>query len=526
MSNHFYKKYNKYLQKNIILKKIIQTGGEKIVLHGVSINHENLTFLKFIGNDILTTRHASINGIIQYNPLYEIIVSNSQNNYQIQINDKSYTPVKPIMILSNDSKIFYLYKKDITIEITTNINQFDESSYFKSHSSLIKISKSDLELTGTCTISKKEKEKVIIDVIITKIGSEYSKWVCDIYDILRIIETRSIFDYEISYDIFKNINLSTFCPKSSVLLKNFYNSNFNLFFADNRNLYNYLKNNYGKILEKMLFDIMTNSKNSIFSLCENDDDREMLLKNVIKRIETHNPYIHIMNNTHTYIPFPKKFKVIFDTGNSSFSIIGKNIVDALSLSPHKTFIFNASGVGGAIAYNNGYVTLSIKFDKSSPYYLPHIYNFIAIIDDNNLKDTLLLGHSSKIFKDFLKNNYCVGYNYEKTHASIVSESNPIKTYHDIINLLDLLPKLYSNYKSTNNYDKLLEYLSNFINILNYIRSNLVNLVNLDNFDSDNIYGKVVDIFNNVQQIKLTPVFSQEYIKQIINVIDKIKIDLI
>ena len=535
--NNFFEKYNKYKSKNdILLQKIqlLQIGGTLVDINNIKVNHENLTFFVFNGDILRTSRHSISDTKLVNNSDYVIEANGTQDNYKIEI--KTLVNSLTVMKLTNNKKTFFIKKKNLVIEINEDTSRFIEQSYFKCNNADIKIQKGNIIILGKCDITKNVGEDIKISVKIESInGKNFISTVdkFDMYEFISEFDQISDFDYENSYDSFKTENLSSFCEKSPALLKNLYNAHFNMFFLNNTDTFNLLKNGNGKLIEFMLLKEMCKIKDNIFRSCENNDDRETMLKNILKRIETHNPHFLIKNSTLTYVKLPEQFKVIFDTGNSSFTIIGKEIVEYLGLMIYPTFKSVGSGVGGSSKYDDGYVDITLKMSDSSPYYLKDVYHTRAIIDDNNLKDTLLIGHSSSIFRDFLKNNYCVGYDHERSHSSNMTDAEMYDIYKVIDKNIDNLIGFFNDFvKITNNFKIITDgsstIIENFLNksliLLTLILNNKIVVINLDKFNK--IYNKTKDIFLCVEKIKNTQLFNSSDISKSIDTIDKLKIDMI
>lgn len=470
--------------------------------------------LYFENDTIKATRGSVSNSKLTMSSKYTITTEGTQSNYKITITNKTG---QNVVTVTNKLKTMYLYKSNLSIEITSHIGNFNDNSYYKTNDAIITIKNNDVELKGKCKIFK--DEIIVIHVHIEHINNISVHYDNELKQITNALNSNNEFDYELSYDEFKKLNLTEYCSKSLTLLKNFYNSNFNMFMIENTQLFELLKNKHGKLIVNMLNQRMETIKLSIISICNDDNKRNFMLKNVLKRIETHNPYINIQNRENKYVEMPQKFKVIFDTGNSSFSIIGKNIVDELGLQSIEFFSLSASGVGGHEKYTNGYANVSIKLNEKSPYYLPIEYSFVAVIDNNNLKDTLLLGHSSKIFMDFLKNNYCVGYNYDKlsNNTKTISELTILK--NNILDNLKITSQLFNEYTTNNDINVLNTYLKILIELLLDILKYLPELINLN---VGNVYTKVKLELQNVNSIKNTNIYKMQPIKTKVNMVDEIQ----
>lgn len=453
--------HNKY-QKYII--KINQIGGAIVDINGIEIDHMLLTILTHDNNKILATRHRESGGKLAENPQYNVLGESNEHDYIIKINKGA----NPVIAVTKSTKELYIYLNNAVCKIHAPLLNFDES-YYKTENANVEIGNDAVKLSGICTIRKPSDIEIMITI--QKINDYPIETIQT--DLLKMknIFSYERFDYELAYDEFRSAYLERFCKKSKILLKNMYNSVFNLFTVNNIELYNLLKNNYGKILKMIITEKLLSIESKINTVCNNDEDRHMMLQNIMKRIETTNKNVIIKNSAGEYVNLPNECKIVFDTGNSASTIVGKNIVDALGIVPIKIFKYSGSGIGGSVDYSLGYAPLTIKFNETSTYYLPHEYKINAIVDDNNLKNTLLIGHSSNIFTDMFRNNYCVGYNLEKSEAvENVKAEDIVANLDEIIYLQERIDvphiRKYSVllYKTMSSIYQNKEHLLNFGNI--------------------------------------------------------------
>jgi len=147
---------------------------------------------------------------------------------------------------------------------------------------------------------------------------------------------------------------------------------------------------------------------------------------------------------------PTRFNVIFDTGNSSYTLIGSNIVDELGLQIHKSNL-PVSGIGGRQIYNH-YVILYF----SIPYFGDRLYGGrereedeetrrrfykVRAYVDVKSRNLLLFGWMSGL--DILFEN---GYYFQKhKNVDLISEvqesaRNITSKYNNIIETYKLTPK--------------------------------------------------------------------------------------
>ena len=99
---------------------------------------------------------------------------------------------------------------------------------------------------------------------------------------------------------------------------------------------------------------------------------------------------------------PRRFKVIFDSGNAGSTFIGQDIVTHLGLQPIPGFRFRAMGVGGVPFNQSGdVVRLDFRLADTYPEYDGKEYSILAFVS-TSMPDTLLFGHRgglTNLFKD-------------------------------------------------------------------------------------------------------------------------------
>jgi hypothetical protein len=247
------------------------------------------------------------------------------------------------------------------------------------------------------------------------------------------------FDFENFYDT--EVKILNKCPESSILLKNITSSILNNLFIENADddielekirtsidKYSiYVKN---KILTKL------NSHN-INKICRTDDDRQYLLTNIVKKMNTNNDvfiYSNIIKNfiqiNTLTIPIKNNppYNLIFDTGNSNISLIADDLASQLNLPRKKTIPQRGIDVGGMITSYTEIVQVKIKLINNTNYTINdgREYKFYAYISPNN-RIELLLGQSDNALKDFFKEGYCITY----------TDNKDIHDSYDITNLANL-----------------------------------------------------------------------------------------
>ena len=224
------------------------------------------------------------------------------------------------------------------------------------------------------------------------------------------------FNFQESYDKLKAKN--NLCVESTILNKHIYNTLYTSEALKNVQIFNILSH-YGDIIEYVLEKKYSENAN-IRDICTNQVDRNYLLKNVMKRINTRfSDHFLIKNSNNNFKLIKdinteqgKNYRIIFDTGNAFMSIIGIDLVRELNLQQKHMFLSTYTGATGNSSTNNTYVDVEIKLDPrytNISSYPDKIYKFKAIVNMNSLKENLLLGQSAKGLKLFFDDSYCIGF---------------------------------------------------------------------------------------------------------------------
>ena len=443
----YHQKYLKYKTKFIKLKKTIGGNKGKIYMNDKDITNQLTMLFYDLSTNILSaqldplTSDVNIsntnNSFSTSNADYNLIKSTESLLYKIfniledNILHVSYKDHKDnnskIEICSNyklfninftsNNHTYFLYILTNIIDLLPNyfINDPKTSSFF-----VLNIKEKDINkfnISGYCQIRKSEKRKrdgknlneILFDVI--GINNQDLK-ISDIIDLPNFIVTRC--DFQKSYDKLKNTE--NYCPESTIIYKHIYQTYYNTYMIENNDLFNILYNNFGNLLEHIIFQKIKTKQNMIKQLCNNADSRKMVLSNIMKRIETTQiDGVFIRNSDNTFVQLKSlnnNFKLIFDTGNASQTIITKDIVNALGLIPKKTFTLQLSGVAGASAIikTNTYIDIELYFDPNlTNINIDKKFKFRAYVQESGLTNTILLGQSSYGLKQFFDNSYCIGY---------------------------------------------------------------------------------------------------------------------
>ena len=501
MSN--FHKYLNYKQKYFELKY----GGGIFTSDTYTINEIGSIIIKDV--DVLS--------FIKYNKTFNLLNFINVNNYYIksilteiptnfEIKNKDSIKLENASLSNNDKYInliltnkqnvleinketlslnYILYNNNIRIKIFTtdgNYNNFYKIAIYKNISRVIYIeidSRDKIILENDKTNITNYKIININKIIIKNKGLDINittnNFTFDFLNIKTLINIKSIdsyhelnenfelldllnnndFDYEHSYDSFRDKYLQQICIESNILLKNMYNSVYNLFYINNNDLCNKIKifgNIYSIIIEK---EVIKNTPN-LNKICNDENMRIHLLKNIIKRIPARYDYrnedIQIYNNKTNSFELIKTinsdFNVLFDTGNATRTIIGKNIVDALGLEVQDFLNISPSGIGGEVIYDK-LSKIKIKFITEN-YSLNNEYEINGYIDESGHKDTIIIGQSStKGLKNFFNDNYCISYDKDKIFNDIFNPKKikESREYFLILNNLLLeINKEESNYK--------------------------------------------------------------------------------
>lgn len=126
-----------------------------------------------------------------------------------------------------------------------------------------------------------------------------------------------------------------------------------------------------------------------------------------------NKHISFKNGKGVFVTLSTPMRVIFDSGNSTVTSIGRDIVKELGLEVTEGCMMISVGVGGKNKTCGDYVSLSFKFNPSFPNGTQKEYQILAFVDDATLKDTVLFGHANGL--DLLFNdNYSIKGEYSKS----------------------------------------------------------------------------------------------------------------
>ncbi len=386
--------------------------------------------------------------------------------------------------LINKTKTFIIKKliaiQNVELVIVTNYETgLNPENYIETITPAnfsFKINYNDKEdiFEGTVTITKKPKNCDLKFTINRINGIDYFIELDEV-DNAKFFLLKE-FNFQESYDSLKEKN--NLCIQSTILNKHLYNTLYTNESLNNIDIFNVL-NRYGDMLENILLKKYRENGN-IRNICSNQDDRQLILNNVMKRINTtFTDNFLIKQSTGDFISLEtinagrdnqNKYKIIFDTGNSFLTIIGINLVKQLNLQQKHMFFSKYTGATGDSSSNNTYVDIELKLDPRNTNIslkADKIYKFKAIVNSNSLKDTLLLGQSAEGLKSFFDGSYCIGFNdlRQKHDADWSSINNDLNMYvNHLFEVLSLLVHiiLLSKYGDFFDFQKLSELTKRFV----------------------------------------------------------------
>jgi hypothetical protein len=405
--NIFNDKSNKVNKEDLILNKIIITPDCKILVYDEDIKeylyYDTLSLKTIDGKKIFFEKNKDYEISYLHDLDYTVYVDNNTKNIT-KIRHKNFEFNGSFSYTNGKFNIDKLDKLIINNNIEITLSNFKScalTDFFKNKYDIDNI------------ISSDHSKQSIIDYL-NKDDPNFN----DIRDVS--FDKINTYDYEGEYDKFRDKYMNIICQGQTILFKSIYNSLFNLVYIENRDEINKIRNinilTTSYIKTKLL--IKFNSiKCDLHKICNTSEDKDFLLQNITKKIITTNKDFEIFsNNTKDFIKFPNDLKLVFDTGNASGTIIGREIVERLGLEEKDIFITTGSGVGtGTSEFDGKYVTVKLKFKSDSAFNIKDkVYEFNAIVSSSSITDTLLLGQSSNGLKKFFEDNYCIVYDNSKT----------------------------------------------------------------------------------------------------------------
>jgi hypothetical protein len=524
----YHQKYLKYKTKFIELKKIIGGGKGKIYINDKEITSQLSMLLYNLSDNILSAQLAPVDSDVKISEKnkslstpsahYNLIKSTESLLYKIfniqedNILHVSYTDNNSNIEICSTYKLFNINfasnNYNYSLYILSNISDLLSPNYFINDSTtsslfVLNIKEEDInkfEVSGNCQIRKSEKKntttkkylnEILFDV--TKINNQ-DLIITNIIDLPNFIVTR--YDFQKSYDKLKNTE--NYCPESTIIYKHIYQTYYNKYMIENNDLFNILYNNFGNLLEHIIFQKIKKNQNMIKQLCNNADSRKMVLSNIMKRIETtQKDGVFIRKSDDTFVQLKSlnnNFELKFDTGNASHTLITKDIVNALGLKPKKTFAIEVLGVAGASAMikANTYVDIELYFDPNlTNINIDKKFKFRAYIQESGLTNMILLGQSAYGLKQFFDNSYCIGYDSSRLEYER-KKINAEESYRKYDNILSTTLTFFQNIDNFNSdlYRHLMP------DIIDMKVSNLLGYIDYDKIDElYNIKTNILEVID-------------------------------
>lgn len=490
----YFRKYIKYKNKYLSAKQQVGRGIDTLLPEEILTKPELLNYIEYDSK----TRNCILRSI----PITSDSSDGSISIHQWTVTDKTDSQGSVIDIrrtVSSDQMIIIQIKDmnrktlaiksitktpvptNININLYANISDLDPKNYINNVSGkwefLISHMDPPVKFKGICDIIGSNITNLRVEILgINNVNFNFTDRYNSINEIVEMFDdSKSMkYDYENEYDKFKSANYEKVCKESQIVLKALYSSIYNTLYVKTHGYLSELAPKYGPLIVRLIQREFESMNTGLKKICSDPKYRSDFLRNVMKRIEATNDNVMIKDHrSDKFMKIPPQFNVVFDTGNSSITLIGENIVKYFNLPINKqAFKFKTSGVGGMSVNDLGYVEIILSIDKGRPYAIDEEYKIIAYVNDKNLKDTLLLGQASSGLRDFFRRNYCIGYNYDKSSARYVDIEKQIKDAYQINNDLTLIvTSLNGDYSA----QSLLSYIKIKINelqgMISYISSN-------------------------------------------------------
>jgi hypothetical protein len=345
-------------------------------------------------------------------------------------------------------------------------------------------------------------------------------------------EEQTKFNFETYYDV--NIKKMKICNDSNLLIKNFSSSIVNLLYVK----FDFIKilvNKYPNIFKNIISEILQLNKPNINSNCSNDSDRQFLLTNILKKLNTfiqddieitvnkRSGEIFVPVSDITNIKSGKPFKVILDSGNSNTTIIGTNFARALGYIPVKSVKIFSKGVNEGKKEDtykedtykedtykeedlstilDEKINFKIRFINSN-IDIGKTYWIEAYINPKFDEDSLLIGNFDDSLTKIFSTSYCIGYEYSRSNYAINKSIGTI----DLDQLQRIITEINNFYTSENykSVDKkiILEnknLLKNFIRLLHNFTGSKKFLSIEEKNKYDIIYPQLLEIKNYIDLI--------------------------
>lgn len=176
------------------------------------------------------------------------------------------------------------------------------------------------------------------------------------------------------------------------------------------------------IVEFLINSILISDTNTIKDLCVNKSTYLYPFIDKKLKVETAGDELKFLNRaTSEWVKLPSTdFNTIFDTGNSSFTLIGQNIVKYLNIPVEFCKNLNIARIGGHHVCKK-YVNIEFKI----PNYGDNKYSITCFIDETN-PDQLLFGWKSGLDQLF-ENRFVY---FKQNNLKLIDKKNAILTYKD------------------------------------------------------------------------------------------------
>ena len=424
MSIIFQKKYLKYKNKYLKLKN--QRGGDEFIIvakDGTRIDRDITTYVEYSNNNIvgkLLHKKFFTNNILKLDSeeknLGDIFIKFNRDEFILNYNNN-----KIIINFIGNHKTFLIKLNDgiLSYKVYLDVFNHDKKLYFDILNDFT-FKKNNLTIVGEIKWSSKTIIEIVINNFSLRTGSTVEYLPVD-YKInnINFFVINKEFNFEKFYDEIKlRFN---FCSNSSILYKSIIHSVYTQFILNNQNIGKYISDNYSDYIESMLIKYLNESEEKIRNLCDTDEKRILILKNLMKKMNTsQDKNIKIQKKDGSnFISFGTKehgvdlrqIKAVFDTGNAILCLVGERLLQQLGYTDADYIEYmpiSISGVTGSPEIFNKLIKLKIKINNYNKNLdLGKEYDIIALVKPNY--DDLLLGQSSQSLRPFFEDSYCISY---------------------------------------------------------------------------------------------------------------------
>ncbi len=466
---NYQQKYQKYKAKYLKLKYTQSGGGMEETFLYYDMTTNAIKGTKFKDN----LPKVEIKFDVIPKDIQDIITASFQEPFTIIREDdivyRKYTitgePYKMIIITEKNTekkvsimyynlnvlvkKILYIYPSENPIIITLNEFNKNDETYLITNNNKFKIANNEITIEGICNITRKpwNIEFIVKEIRIGNVS---------IYVNMKT-EMKALSELFQRYpdDRFSGVSNMELCTKleDKIIKPKILDNNQTLY----RNLLLTVCNKIKFLTNKDIFFILTRYNNLLKFIIKYDlmaltehltpDLVTQYSKEITKFIPStiDNKNIQIKNNDDNFESLREDHRIVFDSGNDSVTIIGRNIVNYLGLKTSQGCMIRAKGIGGNQDYCGDYVELKFKF--ADKYFSDKEYVILGFVDDKELTNTLLFGHANGLdvlFKDgyAIKNQFDIESN---KHASKLEDNAHIYGSHKRLN--EILSEFINNKNS-------------------------------------------------------------------------------